>query len=207
MAKKFGGNIINYLLDCNLVSVIIEDSGIGMDEVTRSSFYKKGFTSGKEGGLGLGVSEESVEFINRYGNWRVESQKGVGTKITVNIDKEKTQKAELILPEPKLFFRTKLAWGLSVLLLIIIGYALLLIFDKYSRFWVDWNPAYVKVEQGRLLYAFNSEDHKLWVHEFERNVASEESLEKEKKGFLIIEVRTSNGNAEAVVELILTQVS
>jgi len=47
------------------VSVIIEDSGIGMDEATKASFYKKGFTSGKEGGLGLGVSEESVQFINK----------------------------------------------------------------------------------------------------------------------------------------------
>ncbi|MFQ6003197.1 MAG: ATP-binding protein, partial [Candidatus Zixiibacteriota bacterium] len=80
--------------DPNSVSVIIEDSGIGMDEITKSSFYKKGFTSGKEGGLGLGVSEECVEFINRYGSWEIESQKGIGTKITINIDREKAQKAE-----------------------------------------------------------------------------------------------------------------
>jgi signal transduction histidine kinase len=74
------------------VSVVIEDSGIGMDEATRVSFYKKGFTSGKEGGLGLGVSEKSVQLIDQHGNWEIESQKGVGTKITINIDRKKPVK-------------------------------------------------------------------------------------------------------------------
>lgn len=80
------------------VSVVIEDSGIGMDESTKASFYKKGFTSGKEGGLGLGVSEESVQLIDQHGNWEIESQQGIGTKITINLDREKARKAELILP-------------------------------------------------------------------------------------------------------------
>jgi len=133
----------------NSVSVIIEDSGIGMDEATKASFYKKGFTSGKDGGLGLGISEESVQFIEQYGNWQIESQKGVGTKITINIDREKAKKAELILPAPKPFFRTKIAFGLSALLLVLTGLAVLFTFHKYSRFWVDWNPAYARVEQGR----------------------------------------------------------
>ena len=140
------------------VSVIIEDSGIGMDEVTKASFYKKGFTSGKEGGLGLGVSEESVEFINRYGNWQIKSQKGVGTKITINIDREKAKKAELILPAPKPFFRTKLAFGLSFFLLALIGLALLFAIDKYSRFWVDWNPALAEVKENYLIVKNKSKD-------------------------------------------------
>ncbi len=140
------------------VSVIIEDSGIGMDEVTKSSFYKKGFTSGKEGGLGLGVSEESVQFINQYGNWQIETQKGVGTKITISIDREKAKEAELILPAPKPFFRTKLAFGLSLILLALIGLALLFAFDKYSRFWVDWNPALAEVKENYLIVKNKSKD-------------------------------------------------
>jgi len=158
----------------NSVSVIIEDSGIGMDEATKASFYKKGFTSGKDGGLGLGISEESVQFIEQYGNWQIESQKGVGTKITINIDREKAKKAELILPAPKPFFRTKLAFGLSLFLLALVGLALLFIFDKYSRFWVDWNPAYARVEQGRQVAVFNSDGEELWRKEFQQNVSSKE---------------------------------
>ena len=169
------------------VSVCIEDSGIGMDESTKASFYKKGFTSGKEGGLGLGVSEESVQFINRYGNWQIKSQKGVGTKITINIDREKARKAELILPEPKPFLRTKLAYGLSVLALAIIGLTLLFVFDKYSRFWVDWNPAYAKVEQGRQVFVFNSEGKELWMHGFERNVSLREETPEVKTPLIKID--------------------
>ncbi len=143
------------------VSVVIEDCGIGMDEVTKASFYKKGFTSGKSGGLGLGISEESVEFINRHGNWQIESQKGIGTKITINIDREKAQKAELILPAPKPFYRTRLAVGLSIFLLALIALAILFTFDKYSRFWVDWNPAYAVAEENYLIVK-NKSEKVLW---------------------------------------------
>jgi signal transduction histidine kinase len=146
---------------CKEVSVIIEDSGIGMDEITRSSFYKKGFTFGKEGGLGLGVSEESVQFINQYGNWQIESQKGVGTKITINIDQEKARKDQLILPKEKPFLRTKLGYAFSFFLLVLIGLALLFIFDKYSRFWEDWNPAYAEAEEKHLL-VYNKIHKLLW---------------------------------------------
>jgi signal transduction histidine kinase len=157
--------------DPNSISICIEDSGIGMDETTRTSFYKKGFTLGKEGGLGLGVSEESVQLITQYGNWQVESQKGAGTKITINMDKEKAQKAELILPPKKPFLRTKLAWGLSFLLLALVGLGLLFTFNKYSRFWVDWNPAYAVVDQARQVVVYNSKGKKVWVHGFDRNVS------------------------------------
>jgi len=183
------------------VSVIIEDSGIGMDEATKASFYKKGFTSGKEGGLGLGVSEESVQFINQYGNWQIESQKGVGTKITINIDREKAWKAELILPAPKPFFRTRLAFGLSLFLLTLIGSALLFAFHKYSRFWVDWNPAYAKVEQGRQIFLFNSGGKELWMHEFGRPVFVREESEKVSFPLLKIEDLDQDGLNETVVAI------
>jgi signal transduction histidine kinase len=152
------------------VSVCIEDSGIGMDESTKSSFYKKGFTSGKEGGLGLGVSEESVQFINQYGNWQIESQKDVGTKITINMDREKAKKAELILPELKPFLRTRLAWGLSVLLLIIIGLSLLFTFDKYSRFWVDYNPALARLRDDNTVVVEARDGGFLWDRKFSQKI-------------------------------------
>ncbi len=152
------------------VSVIIEDSGIGMDEATKSSFYKKGFTSGKEGGLGLGVSEESVQLIEQYGNWEIESQKGVGTKITINIDREKAREAEQGLGKQEPFFRTKLAFGLSLFLLALIGLALLFVFDKYSRFWVDWNPALVKFLDENTVVVQNKEGSTLWDRQFPQEV-------------------------------------
>ncbi len=152
------------------VSVIIEDSGIGMDEVTRTSFYKKGFTLGKKGGLGLGVSEESVQLINKYGNWHVESQKGVGTTITINIDKQKAQKAELILPPPKPFYRTKLAYGLFVLALALTGLTLLFTFDKYSRFWEDWNPASAKLIDENTVVVEAADGRFLWDRSFTQSI-------------------------------------
>jgi signal transduction histidine kinase len=144
------------------LTVAIEDCGIGMDEATRSSFFKKGYTSGKEHGLGLGVTEESIQFVEQYGKWEIESKKGLGTKITINIDQEKARKGELILPEERPFYRTRLAFGLYFLALGLVGLALLFTFDKYSRFWADWNPAIVKLldentitvetKRGRLLW-------------------------------------------------------
>ena len=156
--------------DPNSVSICIEDSGIGMDEAIRLSFFKKGFTSGKEGGLGLGVSEESVQLINNYGSWQVKSKKGVGTKITINIDKEKAQKAELILPPKKPFPRTKLAWGLSFLVLALIGLALLFAFNKYSRFWVDWNPATVERLDENTMIVKTKGGKPLWNREFPQRI-------------------------------------
>lgn len=181
------------------VTVCIEDSGIGMDEFTRTSFYKRGFTCGKKGGLGLGVSEESVQLINKYGSWQVESQQGVGTKITINIDKEKAQKAELILPPKKPFLRTKLAYGLFVLLLGLIGISLIFTFDKYSRFWVDWNPAYAEVRQGRQVFMYNSKNQQLWMHEFERPVFIREEKPEVKIPLVKIEDLDQDGWNEILV--------
>jgi signal transduction histidine kinase len=152
------------------VSVIIQDSGIGMDEATRSSFYKKGFTLGKESGLGLGVTEESVDLINRFGSWKIDSKKGVGTKITINIDKEKARQAELFAPEEKRFSRAKLVLVLSVPLVIIIGLILLFVFDKYSRFWVDWNPMSAKVVDEKRVVAEAKDGRFLWVRSFQQKV-------------------------------------
>ena len=147
------------------ISVIIEDSGIGMDEATKSSFYKKGFTSGKEGGLGLGVSEESVQFINQYGNWQVESQKGVGTKITINIDREKARKAELILPEAKRLSRNKVALMLSIGVFALVALAVLLAYVERDR-----NPAIAKLVDENTLVVEAKDGRFLWERSFARSI-------------------------------------
>ena len=176
------------------VAICIEDSGIGMDEATMASFFRKGFTAGKDGGLGLGVTEESVQLIDQHGNWEIKSQKGVGTKITINIDREKAKKAELILPPPKPFFRTKLAFGLSAFLLALIGLALLFIFDKYSRFWVDWNPALVKLMDENTIVVEAKDGRFLWDRKLHQAIKDEclavEDLNKDGKNEVLVGTRS-----------------
>jgi signal transduction histidine kinase len=155
------------------VSVIIQDSGIGMDEATRSSFHKKGFTLGKESGLGLGITEESVDLINRFGSWEIDSRKGIGTKITINIDKEKARQAELFAPEEKYFSRDKLILVLSAPLVIVIGLTLLFVFDKHSRFWVDWNPAIVKLLDENTIVVETKGGRSLWNWRIPQNLKIE----------------------------------
>jgi len=156
------------------ISVIIEDSGIGMDEATRSSFFKKGFTAGKDGGLGLGVTEESIQLIEQYGGWEIESQKAVGTRITVGIDRQKARKAELILPPEKPFHRRKLIVGFSsVLLFLIIGATFLFAFYPYSRFWVDWNPAIVKLLDENTIAVEAKGGRLLWNWRIPQNLTIE----------------------------------
>jgi signal transduction histidine kinase len=166
---------------CTEVVVIIEDSGIGMDEATRTSFFKKGFTSGKEHGLGLGVTEESIQFVEKFGNWQIESQKGKGTRVAIYIDQEKASKGELVLPKEKPFYRTKLAFGLYIFLFILIGLALLFTFDKYKRIWVDWNPVSAKVEGGKLLIVHNKDGDELWRRRFIREIKVYNEFDREKR--------------------------
>ncbi|HVP35448.1 MAG TPA: ATP-binding protein, partial [Terriglobales bacterium] len=77
------------------VSVAVQDNGIGMDEKTRETFYKRGFTQGKEAGLGLGITEETIEFVNKYGSWNIESKINEGTRIEIRINKEKAKEQDL----------------------------------------------------------------------------------------------------------------
>ena len=177
------------------VSVIIEDSGIGMDRATKSSFYKRGFTSGKEHGLGLGVTEESMQFIDNYGRWQIQRQKGTGTKITINIDREKAQKAELILPPSKPFLLTKPALVLLVLLLILGAFAIRFATDKYSRFWVDWNPATIEVEDKTVAVVKNKAGDLLWRKQLITEVSLRSllvmNIDQDEKNEVLIGTRNS----------------
>lgn len=68
--------------NCSTV-IAISDSGKGMDEEVLKNFSMKGYSGWDSGGTGLGITEETIEFINRYGEFRVQSEPYKGTKITI----------------------------------------------------------------------------------------------------------------------------
>ncbi len=74
----------------NDVKIEIIDDGIGMDDGTLKNFTTRGFTKGKKRGQGFGVNQESVNFVEKYGEFNVSSKLGEGTKITIVISKSKT---------------------------------------------------------------------------------------------------------------------
>jgi signal transduction histidine kinase len=150
---------------CTEVEVVIEDSGVGMDEATRSSFFKKGFTSGKEHGLGLGVTEECVEMIGKYGGWEIESRKSVGTRITISIDQDRARKAELILPEAKSLSGNKVALTLSAAVFVLIAIVVLLSYAPRDR-----NPANVRLVGENRVVAENKKGIFLWDQTFHQRV-------------------------------------
>jgi signal transduction histidine kinase len=180
------------------VSVCIEDSGIGMDETTKSSFYKKGFTFGKEGGLGLGVNEESVELIHRYGGWQVESELGKGTKITIEVKKEKAEKERIEIEGKRTIsqrvFPTPTRAVLVGLFLVIMGLGILFTVDKYSRFWVDWNPVSVKLRDEHTVVVQGKDGRFLWDRKFHQTINDRglavEDIDKDGKNEVLVGTRS-----------------
>lgn len=151
------------------VAVVVEDNGTGMDEKTMESFYKRGFTQGKQSGLGLGITEETVEFVNKYGSWDIESKTNEGTRIEIKIEKEKARKQDLTIEDRsalviKLKSR-KVMYALTWVLVVAIGLGLYFQFNKYARFWEDWNIDHVEVK-GKSLKVLNKKNEVLWTKEF-----------------------------------------
>jgi len=184
------------------VSITIQDSGKGMDEKTKNEFFKRGFTK-KDTGLGLGVTEESVDLVNTYGSWGVESEPGKGTKIEIKIDKDKVRAHRIEIEGKrtilKRLFPTPARVVSTALLLIIIGLVILFSVDKYSRFWVDWNPGYAEVVNNNLLIVYNQKGKKLWTRVFQRNlVPIEPSLAAQRRPYLIGDLDL-DGNRELLV--------
>ena len=147
------------------VAMMVEDNGIGMDEKTKETFYKRGFTQGKETGLGLGITEETIEFINRYGSWDIESNINEGTRIEIKIEKEKARKQDLTIEDGSaLVIKLKsrrVMFALAGVLVVAIGLGLYFQFNKYARFWEDWNPAFFEAA-GNHLVVKNKSDKVLW---------------------------------------------
>ena len=65
--------------------IVIEDNGIGMSEEILKNFWRKGFTTGKKTGQGLGITEDMVYFIKMRGDLVVQSEPMKGTRIEVII--------------------------------------------------------------------------------------------------------------------------
>lgn len=147
------------------VTVVVEDNGVGMDEKTKEYFYKRGFTKGKETGLGLGITEETVEFINRYGAWKVESKINEGTRIEIKINKEKAKEQDLKVEDSKAFViklrSRRVIFAIAGILVLVIGSGLYFQFNKYARFWEDWNPEFFEAKDN-LLIVKNESKKILW---------------------------------------------
>jgi len=137
------------------VVIMVKDNGIGMDEKTKETFYKRGFTQGKEAGLGLGITEETVEFVNKYGSWNIESKIDEGTRIEIKIEKEKARKQDLTIEDRSaLVIKLKsrrVMFALAGVLVVAIGLGLYFQFNKYARFWEDWNPEFFDTEANHLI--------------------------------------------------------
>ncbi len=82
-------NIININLegDDNIMKIIIEDNGIGMDRETLEKVSEMFFTTKKRGsGLGVSLSKEIIE--QHEGSIVYNSVKGEGTRVIVTLPKE-----------------------------------------------------------------------------------------------------------------------
>jgi hypothetical protein len=185
--------------------VIIEDNGMGMDEETINNFYKRGFSK-KDTGQGLGVTEESFELIHRYGHWEIESELGKGTKITIEVEKEKAEKERIEIEGKRTVlqraFPSPARVVLMGLLLVVVGLGILFTVDKYSRFWEDWNIQQVEVKRNTLK-VLNRENEVLWTKEF----ASLIGYPPDGQPSPIIEDINGDGRKEVIVALSPTDTS
>lgn len=89
---KQGGRVkVSEESDELMVSITIEDNGVGIDEKDIDkifdAYYRSSSGNRTEGdGLGLYIARENIEKIN--GNIRVESKKGNGSKFTITVPKK-----------------------------------------------------------------------------------------------------------------------
>lgn len=84
-----GGELFVRVSECeNCAEIEIKDNGVGMDEETLRNFGTPFFTT-KNNGNGLGTSFcKSIVSLHR-GSLDVESSKGVGTRISIQLPKQK----------------------------------------------------------------------------------------------------------------------
>jgi two-component system NtrC family sensor kinase len=95
-AVEDGGSITitTHQQDPELVSVSIEDNGIGMSEETMSRIFDPFFTGRKGYGTGLGLSITYGIIKKLGGHIEVNSREGEGTTFTVFLPKKAKQEAE-----------------------------------------------------------------------------------------------------------------
>jgi two-component system NtrC family sensor kinase len=66
------------------VEVVVEDTGVGMDDATRERLFQP-FFSTRAGGTGLGLAIVKQILDEHRGSIRVESQPGKGSRFTVTL--------------------------------------------------------------------------------------------------------------------------
>jgi len=75
------------------VWVVVEDNGIGMTEEVKNNFYKRGFTHGKSEGLGLGITENTIDFISKAGELQIKTEVNKGTEFLIKMHPQKLEHA------------------------------------------------------------------------------------------------------------------
>jgi signal transduction histidine kinase len=84
-AMKGGGKLIVRLVcDAEQVRLVVEDTGSGIELAALSQVFDPFFTT-KEAGTGLGLSIVRKIVDQHRGEVRIESDRGVGTKVTVTL--------------------------------------------------------------------------------------------------------------------------
>jgi signal transduction histidine kinase len=68
----------------NNIKIVIEDSGIGIDDANLKRISEPFFTT-KKSGTGLGVYLSQIIIKEHGGNIKYVSSKGIGTKVTITL--------------------------------------------------------------------------------------------------------------------------
>ncbi len=84
-AMKEGGTLrVGIICEGDEVRLAVEDTGTGIEAATLSQVFDPFFTT-KEAGTGLGLSIVRKIVDQHRGEVRVESERGVGTRVTVSL--------------------------------------------------------------------------------------------------------------------------
>ena len=87
-ATKDGGKLrVRVACDPQTVALVVEDTGTGIEPAALSQVFDPFFTT-KEAGTGLGLSIVRKIVDQHRGEVRIESDRGVGTKVTVTLPRD-----------------------------------------------------------------------------------------------------------------------
>jgi len=137
-----------------LFQVIIEDSGIGMDQETLRNFAIDGFSRGKESGTGHGIRKDMINTAEKYGELTADSSTGQGTTITVNVNAQKAE--QIYRKERRVVIRRKIEFAGLALLSIIVVTVL------YPYMFPDKHFATYQFKTGKkLMWSFENEKYEI----------------------------------------------
>ncbi|MEX2379780.1 MAG: ATP-binding protein [Vicingaceae bacterium] len=87
MPEESGALSVKYFSSLDEAHIEISDNGVGIDEETLKQLFDPFFT-GKQKGMGLGLTSTQNIIQQHGGNIDVESEVGLGTTFTINLPKE-----------------------------------------------------------------------------------------------------------------------